>query len=255
MTRILDPRGNLSQISSDAFKAWSRCKKQFYYKHILGHRWPTDIQHFKLGQDVHKLLDYQARGLDCTLLLADCADNVRQSWNKLIQHPIVHLPIVANEWAFHVPISLSAQRTEWLTGRIDRIARDQEHPHKVLLIDWKTGTGIPKNPESDWQTILYRYALVETAQSPSAAHLNLGTPDRPLLPEDVEFVYIEVKADTTTPIRDIRIPYSQSAHQQAGELIAKTLTQMAQEQHFLLPETCPDRHCAFRPVCGIASTH
>ena len=128
------------QISSDAFKSWSRCKKQFYYKYVRRLQWPSDIRHFRLGRDVHKLLDYQARGLDCDVLLTNAPDDVRFSWQKLLPHPIVNLPVVANEWAFHVPIQLPNKNTEWLTGRLDRVARDGD---RILIIDWKTGTGIP----------------------------------------------------------------------------------------------------------------
>jgi hypothetical protein len=236
-----------SQLSSDAFKSWSRCRKQFYYKHIKRLQWPSDIRHFRLGRDVHKLLDYQARGLDCTLLLANAPNDVRYSWEKLLRHPIIHLPVLANEWAFHVPVQLENGQTEWLTGRLDRVARADD---RVLVIDWKTGTGIPRNPEQDWQTLLYLYAVVEVAPSASAANLGLNI-NGPLRPEQVRFVYVEIKPDQTTPIREVVIDYSAEKHEQTRKLLRKTLSDMSTEETFPLPKACPDRFCAYRAICGI----
>jgi hypothetical protein len=238
---------SLTQISSDSFKSWSRCKKQFYYKHVRHLQWPSDIRHFRLGRDVHKLLDYQARGLDCELLLQRAPQDVRLSWQKLMTHPLVHLPVLANEWAFHVPIALSSGKTEWLTGRMDRVAREDE---RVLVIDWKTGTGIPRQPEADWQTRLYLYALLEVAPSASAADLGLNA-HGPLPPEHVDFVYLEVKADHDTPIRKVTIPYSAQKHRETGELIRSILEAMHHEEEYPLPQSCPDRFCAYRTICGI----
>lgn len=238
-----------TQISSDAFKSWSRCQKQFYYKYVKKMQWPADIQHFRLGRDVHKLLDYQARGLDCGLLLAQAPLDVRLSWQKLIDHPIVHLPVIANEWAFHVPMPTLQGHREWLTGRIDRVAREGD---RVLVIDWKTGTGVPRNPALDWQTRLYLYALVEVAATASASDLGLSLP-APLQPEQVQFVYVEVKADNHTPIREVRLDYSAAQHEATRQTLSAIVSAMAVEEDYPLPDNrqCPDKYCAYRTLCGI----
>jgi hypothetical protein len=263
---------DIHQISSDALKSWSRCKRQFYYKHVKKLQWPSDIQHFSLGKDVHKLLDYQARGLDCNLLLGQAPLNVRISWQKLMADPVVHLPVVANEWAFHVPVAIQSEeqmeqplalspelaaqqqptrRVEWLTGRIDRVARDGD---KILVIDWKTGTGVPRNPDVDWQTRLYMYALVEVASSASATDLGLNV-QGPLQPEQVSFLYVEVKADPHTPVRLVPLPYSTAQHQGTRQVLQSILGQMAIEEAYDLPENqvCPDKYCSYRSICGIES--
>ncbi len=235
------------QISSDALKSWAKCKKRFYYKYVKLLQWPEDQSNFRLGKDVHKLLDYHANGLDCSLLLSQARPDVRISFEKLMRDPISQLPVLANEWAFHVPIALSNGQTEWLTGRIDRIARDED---RVLVIDWKTGTGVPRLPESDWQTQLYRYAVVEVAQSPSASDLGLNI-NGPLQPEQLVFVYVEVKADTHTPVRLEKVFYDAEKHEATRDQICNVLTQMMAEEEYPLPETCPDRFCQYRTICGI----
>lgn len=242
-------RPKFQQVSSDAFKSWSRCKRQFFYKHVKRLQWPSDIQHFRLGRDVHKLLDYQARGLDCDLLLSNAMRDVQLSWQKLMAHPIAHLPVLANEWAFHVPLELTSGKTEWATGRIDRVARDGD---RILVIDWKTGTGVPRNPETDWQTRLYLYALVEVAKSPSANDLGLHI-SGPLQPEQVQFMYVEVKADEHTPVREVSLPYGKVQHEATHQVLQTILSQMAVEEEYALPDNgnCPDRYCSYRSICGI----
>jgi hypothetical protein len=238
-----------SQISSDAFKSWSRCKRQFYYKHVKKMQWPADIQHFRLGRDVHKLLDYQARGLDCALMLENAPMDVRVSWQKLMNHPVVHLPVIANEWAFHVPMPCADGNTDWLTGWIDRVTRRGD---EILVIDWKTGTGVPRNPEVDWQTRLYLYALVEVAQSKSAEDLGLRI-HGPLQPEQVKFLYVEVKADNHTAIREVVLDYNASKHEATRQTLQSIVSQMATEEDYDLPDNnqCPDKFCSYRTICGI----
>jgi CRISPR/Cas system-associated exonuclease Cas4 (RecB family) len=238
-----------TQISSDAFKSWSRCKRQFFYKYVKKMQWPADIQHFRLGKDVHKLMDYQARGLDCALLLDNAPMDVSVSWQKLLNHPTAHLPVLANEWAFHVPITALDGYTDWLTGRIDRVARKEG---EVWVIDWKTGTGVPRNPEMDWQTRLYLYALVEVAQTQSAEDLGLNW-SGPLQPEQVKFVYVEVKADNHTPVREVTLAYNANKHEATRQTLQAIVSAMAVEEDYALPDNrqCPDKYCAYRTICGI----
>lgn len=241
-------RGEFRQFSVEAFKYWSRCRRQFYYKHVRRLQWPSDQQHFSLGKDVHKLLDYHARGLDCEPLLA-CADvKVQTIWRKLMAHPVAHLPVLASEWAFHAPVRLDLGRVEWLTGRMDRVARDGD---TVVIIDWKTGTGIPRNPEADWQTRLYLYALAETINMPSAGSLN--PPVRPLPPESLRFLYLEARPDADSPVREIWIDYDSEKHDATQQVLIDMLSAIAEEEDYPLPENgvCPDRYCAYRTICGI----
>jgi hypothetical protein len=250
----LFPPHDLTRVASDALKSWSRCKRQFAYKYVNRLQWPSDARHFSLGRDVHKLLDYQARGLDCEPLLRQAPINVRRTWEKLMAHRTAQWPIVASEWAFHVPVRLPGSlenRAEWLTGRVDRIALDPAgEPTRVWIIDWKTGTGVPRQPEEDWQTRLYLFALLEVANTPSAADLGLCR-NGPLQPEAMGFLYVEVKADTRTPVREVAIPYSRERHEETRRHLEETLLAMSTEEAYALPAQCPDRFCAYRPICGI----
>jgi ATP-dependent helicase/DNAse subunit B len=226
-------------LSVSQLKTWSKCKKKYYYDYIKELRWPSDQSNFKLGQRVHKLMEFQSRGLDCTPLVTAAEHNVQQAWNNLIRHPITHLPILGSEWGFLIPIHLDEQNV-WLEGRIDRISeRNNDSKAQVIVIDWKTGTAVPKQPEADWQTQVYLYATVESAKE-------LGL--KSLTPEEVAFVYVEVKDQ----VREIEIPYSSMQHQAVKQRLEQTLQAIAQEEDFPLPKFCPDKFCPYRAICGIS---
>lgn len=238
---IFDPDKPV-MISPDHLKNWSRCQKKFQYQYIDRLNWPTDQKNFGLGRDVHKLMDYNARGLDLTQMMDVAEPNVRNCTERLINSEWGQLPVVASEWAFHVPFYNIADRKKpvWLTGRVDRISRDGD---RLIIIDWKTGTAAPKNPDKDWQTIVYCYALSRCAGQ-------LGFEN--IKPEQIEMHYVEVKPDgTASQPRAVSVQYS-SPRFQADELsIQSHLSSIVSATSFSLPAKCPDRYCPYDTVCGI----
>jgi hypothetical protein len=232
----ISPPRNAHLISVNQLKNWGRCQKKYYFDSVEKLRWPSDGSNFVLGQGVHKLLDYQSRGLDCSLLLKDALPSIQKSWQTVIQSDIVHFPIVANEWGFNIPILQSPRHNAWLAGRVDRISRQDQ---QILVIDWKTGTGVPFEPASAWQTIVYLYAVYE-------ARLQLGLPAS-LPPEQLSFVYVEVKEQ----VREIVLPYSQEQHEETRQRLRQTIEAMLDTQTFQLPRRCPDRYCPYLNICGI----
>jgi hypothetical protein len=237
-------------LSVDALKKWSRCKKQFYYDVAKKLRWPSDKRNFQLGQDVHKLMDYAAKNLPTDLLEPAMTPAVTTSWKALQAHPLAAAPVLASEWGFSLPFENS---TVWLEGRVDRIAWDTDN-QKLLVLDWKTGTSIPKDADNDWQTRVYCYATVLLASTFTASIRNL--PDTLSVqlskeawkPEAVEFRYVEVRNGAT---RVVSVPYNSEKHQQTHMELTKVIRAIRQERRYALPVACPDRYCAYRAICGI----
>ncbi|MBX2859735.1 MAG: PD-(D/E)XK nuclease family protein [Vampirovibrio sp.] len=219
-------------MSVNQLKTWQKCRKKYLYDYVHQLHWPTDPSNFRLGRDIHKLLDYQSRGLDCRVLLQDLESDTKSCWETLMASPFPHFPVIANEWGFQLPVS-----SAYLIGRIDRIAR---HPDtgEIWIIDWKTGTGVPKFPESDWQTMVYSAAVI-------AAYQDLELPD--LSPKDACFAYVEVKET----VRDIVIPLDTRVYEHFIHQIETTVSEIQSASEYPLPESCPDHYCPYESICGI----
>lgn len=221
-------------FSVNQFKTWTKCPKKYYYDYVQKLRWPSDQSRFAFGKTIHKLFEYQARNLPFDALLQTAEPGIQTAWKTLMEHPIPHLPILGSEWAFTVPVG-----GHWITGRVDRLAKQGEGDNEmVLILDWKTGTSIPSLPDTDWQTVIYQYAVVE-------AHQQLGLSALP--PEQVRFVYLEIKGD----IRELMIPYGPQKHQETRQRIESVLSDIQREKTYPLPPKCPDPFCPYLNICGI----
>lgn len=220
-------------------QSWQRCQKQYYYKHHLGYQWPREEGRFVLGKAVHKLLEYQARGLATDHLL-DKVDPPITSYTRLLSaHPLGQAPIVASEWAFHLPVAGADGGLVWWTGRVDRIVRFKAG--RIGILDWKTGTAIPKNPQAAWQTRLY-LAAVWTLRD--RLKLGIKTPDQ------LVFVYAGVKGPQ---VQCVEVPYALDHYTATLAELAVVSAELADPLAFALPVRCPDSFCPYGGICGIGA--
>jgi hypothetical protein len=254
------PPLTLSSVSPNHLQTWGRCQRQFDYQYVQQLRWPTDQRNFALGKNVHKLLDYQARGLDVEPLLQTATSELQHAWQLLMAHPISQAPVVASEWGFQIPVDYAEARAEpapagitatdeavpssaeqpprhvWLTGRIDRIVCGDNG--QIWVLDWKTGTAVPKDPAHHWQTIVYLLAVL-------AAKHDLGLPD--LTAEQLAFVYVGV----SDAVRLVEVSFDASQQAQYEARLQQSLQQLLSATDFVLPSRCPDAHCPYGTICGI----
>lgn len=239
-------------LTINQLKTWDQCKRKYYYQFIRQLKWPTDQSNFQLGQSVHKLMEFQAKNLPIEPLLAHADPKIQRTWDVLMRCVYSSLPVLVNEWGFMLPLTLQVAPeinvNIWLEGRVDRIAIDEsDDALKIRVLDWKTGTGIPKNPEQDWQTQIYLMAAYRIV--PSILAVNRKNPST-LRPEDFSFIYIGAK-ETQSKVEEVEINYSQEAFEKTGRRLESTLTDILQESQFGLPSRCPDPYCPYQPICGI----
>ena len=220
----------LRSFSVDQLKTWTKCQKRYELHYARKLSWPSNPRNFRLGMAVHQLLDFHSRNLPLDPLLTHTDSDIREAWQSLVASRWPSLPVVASEWGFSLEIE-----GDWIYGRVDRIAQDGDQIH---ILDWKTGTGIPLSPETDWQTLVYLYAVYEARHDMGLA----------FTPEQLSFVYVQVKRNA---IREARIPYSQALHENTAVRLTQALRRIKATQEFMLPDKCPDRYCAYGNICGI----
>ena len=232
-------------LSVSVLKSWQRCQKQYHYKHQAKLAWPSDQANFRLGKQVHQLLDFQALNLPLTALIANLDADVAKLWATLESHPILSAATLASEWPFHVRLTAQESkaifpRPVWLHGRLDRIIYNQDK-QSVTLIDWKTGTAVPKDAVNAWQTQLYLSAVWEARKQLPNLPFALNRP------EQLSFVYVEVKQ----ALRFVKVPFSQEQHNKNMDDLCDIANQLLNQKEFDLPAKCPDRYCPYNSVCGI----
>lgn len=233
-------------LSANHLKTWDKCRKRFQLHVLDGLRWPTNPGNFEFGQTIHAMMDHHANHRPIQQVEPHLTPLLSNSYQQLTNHPLAQAPLIASEWAFTLPLSLHFAQAIWLTGRIDRISQttnDNGQP-VATIIDWKTGTAIPKNPKDDWQTRLYLYAAVETA----SRQLNINYP-----PEQWAMAYVGVSKKGA--MNTVNVPYNQAMHEETEQRLRHTLKTIATSVDYPLPGICPDRYCGYRQVCGINNNY
>lgn len=248
-------------VGASELKAWQRCpvKAKLAYKQRL--RWPANQSHFTLGRTAHLLMDAHAQG--------NLSPELTQVWQTHPQHSdafavsqaltnskVGQWPVIASEWAFNVPLLAPEEEPLlWpvrLIGRLDRIAQPPPQPSKggkaspqqLAIVDWKTGTRIPPDAATAWQTRLYAYALVRSLGEFETA---LPWPEHPL-----QFVYVQWQAEAAVQTQSITYGQAQDEATHAELLaVVRAWQQAEQAQSYTLPATCPDKYCGLNHQCGI----
>ncbi|MEB3206236.1 MAG: PD-(D/E)XK nuclease family protein [Vampirovibrionales bacterium] len=251
---------NAVVLSVDGIKTFHKCARKYQLQTLRRMRWPADTRNFRLGQHVHKLMDYQAYanlGLPLNAVLPAATNAEKSAFERLEKESsVAGWPVLASEWGFNLRLSRQADwpasvGAVFIRGRMDRLVLQPE-THHVVIVDWKTGTAIPKQPEHDFQTLIYALAVDEASEHlpvPKQSALEGAAPR-------LAFVYVGVSSNLQKPLQEIRIDFdAPRLHLARKEVLAEVsamLKAMAADQ-FALPAYCPDRYCPFRTVCGIAT--
>ena len=232
--------GHTLTLSADTLKTWETCPQQFEWKVLNRLNWPSDTRNFVLGTSIHKLMDCQARGMAADTLLPHTSDAIQSTWQALQQHPATQWPIVASEWGFELPVTLPDQDSPvWVTGRIDRVAWHQNH---LWVLDWKTGTAAPRQPQKAWQTGIYALAMWQAWASLPPGPWSLHPPNR------ITVAYVAV---SPPDVKQLTVAFTQPEIDYWQNRLSEAVIKMTQATEYHPTEPCPDRWCAFRPKCPI----
>jgi hypothetical protein len=224
-------------VTVNQLKEWDKCHAQFYYKTVLKQRWLSDERNFELGKSVHALMDLHAKGLPYEHFKVGIKANIYAHFEALIQHPIAKAPVVASEYAFYLPFPVGDVSPITLTGRIDRISL---YDGSLAIIDWKTGTAVPHDYATAWQTRLYSYAIWHMRDA-------LGV-DESL---EMHFYYVDVRTNRQPAVKMYTVAIDADYIAETEGLLKQVLARILAEKRFALPSACPDKYCSFSQVCGI----
>jgi len=244
MSRVLPTGFRFSQSNLEDYE---QCRRLFWLRYVRELDWPApvtvqaDMWEAALwrGQLFHQLVLQDALGLEVSSTVQGSDDPLLQEWwrNYLLHPPEIPQGQAFSEVELSVP--LAAYR---LVAKFDQIVFADDE--RVVILDWKTGRKRPDPDElyASWQSIVYRYVLVEGGDC-----LYRGMP---IAPEKVSLLYWHAGY----PHLLKPIGYSQAERDEARqrlEAIADEISSLKDEADFNKTEDealC--RRCEYRSFCG-----
>lgn len=157
----------LNNFSPNMLKMYDTCPKKFYYKYIEKINVPTSSLPFEKGKKIHALANYFLQGVNISRIETALTEEERRVWNLLLNNQFFKKDCLKSEY------QLSCKIADYrVGGRLDAVVHDYE---KYYILDYKTGS-TPKNPESDYQTMVYLLCLdkyLKNYDSLSFVYINL----------------------------------------------------------------------------------
>lgn len=192
----------MNSFSPNMLKTFETCPKKYYFKYVQNISVPQPVSFFEKGKKIHALANYYLKGADISNLLRELSFEEHQIWENLLNNEFFQKSYVNSEY------NLSARVGDfWVGGRLDALMKDDE---SYYILDYKTGS-IPKNPEYDFQTMVYLICADRLLKT-------YGT---------LKFVYIDLKNNKNCVIEftpERRIEYT--------EKLTKICTEISQTQDF-----------------------
>ena len=165
----------MNNFSPNMLKTYISCPKKYYFKYIQNISMPQPANFFEKGKKIHALANYYLHGADISNMINALDDEEKPVWQKLSENEFFKKTYVNSEY------NLSCKIGEfWVGGRLDALMRDGDD---YFILDYKTGS-IPKNPEVDFQTMVYLMCADKKLKNYNS----------------LKFVYIDLKNDQNTII-------------------------------------------------------
>ena len=132
--------------SPNMLKTFDECQKKYEYRYVKKISLPVMSQRFEKGKKIHALANYYLRGDNIEKFLSTLSEEEFSLWQRLLKNEFFQKKYVNSEY------NLSAKLGEfWVGGRLDAFMKSDKD---FFLLDYKTGK-IPKNPQEDFQTMIY----------------------------------------------------------------------------------------------------
>lgn len=209
----------LNNFSPNMLKTYEQCPKKFYYQYVEKLNIPKSAIPFEKGKKIHALANYYLQGVNISRIETALSQDEKRIWELLLKNKFYRKDCLKSEF----PI-MSKLGAYWIGGRIDAVVHDYE---KYYILDYKTGS-IPKNPEFDYQTMIYLLCM-----------------DKYLKKYDsLAFVYIDLKTNNDKIInfnQDFKSKYEQNIMTICDKISSDTL---------YLENSGNCKFCEFSKICN-----
>ena len=155
------------QFSPNMLKTFELCPRKFYFQYVKNLSMPLNDKVYEFGKNIHAIASYYLKGENIDKLEKSLTQKESEVWQYLKSVEYFSYKVINTEYYLAVKIG-----KYFYGGRLDALAEKDGH---YYILDYKTG-GAPKNPELDFQTIIYLLAVKDFFKT-----------------DNVTFVYIDLK--------------------------------------------------------------
>ena len=210
-------------FSPNMLKTFEECPKKYEFRYIQKLSVPLETKVFEKGKKIHALAHYYLRGDDIEKMLSALNEEEASIWQKLINNEYFQKKYVNSEYNLNCRVG-----DYWIGGRLDAFMKSDNY---YYILDYKTGS-IPKNPETDFQTIIYLLCAKEILQKGWGNNFNLN------------FVYIDLKNN-----KNILIPYSEDKEKAFRDKIISVCDKISSICEFKRnSDAC--KYCEYNKFCN-----
>ncbi len=133
-------------FSPNMLKTFDECPKKYELRYIQKVNVVQSPKIFERGKKIHALAHYYLRGEDITKFIPTLTNEEKLIWQYLMENEYFQKKYVNSEYNLNAKLE-----NFWIGGRLDAFMKSQNN---YYILDYKTGA-IPKNPEEDFQTMIY----------------------------------------------------------------------------------------------------
>lgn len=211
----------MKNFSPNMLKTFENCPVKYNLKFNEKIVVPQNPSLFEKGKKIHALANYYHRGADITKLETALTDDEKIVWERLKNNEYFSKKCLHSEY----PITAKLGDT-WIFGRLDAIVHDGDD---YYILDYKTGT-IPKNPERDYQTMIYLLCADKIIKDKNS----------------ISFVYIDLKNNENKLIgfnEERKNIYEQLLHTKTSQILATKEFEGLENR-----SSC--KFCEYAKICG-----
>ena len=211
-------------FSPNMLKTFEECQKKYEFRYIQKLSVPIETKVFEKGKKIHALAHYYLRGDDITKMINALTEEELVVWHSLLNNEYFQKQYVNSEYNINCRVG-----NYWIGGRLDAFMKTDNN---YYILDYKTGS-VPKNPEIDFQTIIYLLCANAILQKGWGNNFSLN------------FVYIDLKNK-----RNLVIQYDEPKQKDYTKKIIETCDKITKTLDFQKNYSAC-KYCEYNKICKI----
>lgn len=209
-------------ISPAMLKIYEECPQKYKFIYVDKISLPQNKYFFEKGKKIHAIASYYIKGYDVSKLEDALTQKEKDIWKYLKSTKYFKYELLKSEYQLNMHLDKC-----WIGGRLDALVRNEEN---YYILDYKTGE-IPKNPEYDYQTMIYLMCADKKIKDYKS----------------LNFVYLDLKNNSEYKIT-FTDEYKKECQKRLATILSKLLTSTNYKKIKLQDVKC---NCDYCKICSM----